>query len=775
MKKIVAFLVMLVMAFTLAACDGEVEENLVDITLESDVSEANLTQDPAEVTEGMEVTVTASEVDGYAFSAWVDSEGSEVSTERTYTFTAEDAITIEAVYDEVNSGNGDTYSLNISSGLETASWTVSEDGPYDPGDEVTIEASEVDTYSFLHWIDSDSETVLSEERSFTFTVDEDSNIEAVYEDTLNTDERTAQTVVDETTENTAYLDTLMSDYTVEEGMSMSMHMALDMDDPESSEAVVYDMQIAMSTVTLEGNRVSKLQVSLDMPDMPETMNMSMYMEESETETTYYVNTEMILDMLMTQENIDLRTLLDMQSDYVHYTIPKDITGTDQEVVYDEIMNAIYEEFIGPDYQEGDVPELDPATLDALFENMGDMMAFMSFAHLSSYEDVTLTMDRNGTVAEGQLSMGGDALEALAKDLFEEVYKTLELLDENDAMTPYSEIITTQDYNMAMGMIGMIPQMNVNMEYDAANEQMHIDMDVYTLLNFFMEDSPEFENVNDITMEMTMDKGVTIDDLPSNSNNLETMGEEFIQIMTVVESVNYLSSVAQDTEITPGTYTLSDLEGMNHRFTIPFIDKDLSKVAIDDSGETPVYSIELYYQHDGDAVFEDTSLTLGELGAVMDTEPTTRQDVLDILALVSDTNFELYSVLSDIIEQMLEDAVSVEPSMPLPESDVANATEPGFFSRYMDSVLIDHQVDGSSEMFAYAVDATALDVRDFYSNHYTSDVDWTVQSEQEMEGSYSLTYYNASLEYGLSINISPESAYDSGIMYYVSINDLSSSS
>lgn len=772
MKKIVAFLVMLVMAFTLAACDGTIEENLVDITLESDVAEAELTQEPAEVAEGMEVTVTASEVDGYEFTAWVDGEGSEVSTERTYTFTAEEAITLEAVYDEVSGGNGDDYSLNISSGLEEASWTVSEEGPYDPGDEVTIEASEVDTYTFLHWIDSDTDTVLSENRSFTFTVDEDSNIEAVYEDALNTEERTAQTIVDQTSEDTAYLDTLMSDYNVDDGMSMSLHMALDMDDPVSTESIVYDMRVDMTSTMNDGNLVSKLNVSLDTPDMPETMHMTMYMEEGDNETTYYMDTGMFLDMIMAQENMDLRTLLDLQSDYVHYTVPHDVAGTDQEVVYDEIMNAIYEQLLGPDYQESDVPDLDQATMDMLFDSMGDMMSFMSFAHLSSYEDVNLTMHRNGTTAAGTLSMGGDALEAFAKDVFEEVYTTLELLDENDAMTPYSEIITTQDYNMIMGSIGMIPEMNVNMEYDAADEEMHIDMDVYTLLNFFLEGTPEFENVNDITMEMAMAKGVTIDDIPTNSNNLETLGAEFIQIMTVVESSSYLGNIAASSSITPGTYTLTDLESMGHMFSVPFIDKDMSEVTIDDSGETPVYSIELYYTHDSEAVFANTSVTLSELGAVMDSEPTTRQDVLDILALVSDANFDLYPVLSDIIDQMMEDAVSVEPGMPIPDSDQATATEPDFFTRYTGSVLINHDTpDASTEVYQYAVDATALEVRDHYSNYYTSASDWTVESEEGMEGNYVLTYYNTSLGYGISISITEDSPYDTGIMYTVTVSDM----
>jgi hypothetical protein len=665
MKKIIGFILTLVMAFTLAACDQAGADVFVDITLESNVTEAELTQDPAEVTEGMEVTVTASELNTYDFTAWVDSESdTEVSTERVYTFTVDGPVTLEAVYDD------DSYSLSMSSDID-ATLTASQEGPFEPGDEVTVMADQLDTYTFLYWMDADSEAVLSENTSYTFSVDEDMTIEAVYEDTLTANERIAHTMVEQTTMNAAYLDTFMSDFTDSESMSMSMNMGMEMADPNNAgETIVYDMQIGMTTTTnSEGNLLTKLNVVMDMPYMGDgPLTMTAFMEENDDSTKFIVNVEMLLDMLVQQEGIDIRTLMDLDSDYVHYTIPHNLEGTDQEVIYDDIIAAIYSEILGAGYEESDLPDFDQTTIDALFGNFGDIMAFMSFQQFSSYEDVDLVMSREGTMASGTLSMGGDALEAFAEDFFEEVYTTLKILDETDELPPYSEVITTQEYNLIMGLIGMSPDMNVEMDYDAETESMTVDMNVYTFLNFLFGDSPDFENVNDISMTMTMEKDATIDEDFSNSTNLESLGEEFIQIMSVVNTSAFLGNVAGDSEVPDGTHTLNELEVLSHYMDIPFVDKDMSEVTIDTSGSTPVYSIELYYQHNSQPVFVDPEATFTDLSAVLENEPSTRADIEAILELVDDSNFDLYPVLGDLLTVMMEEAVAEEPSMPIPKSD-----------------------------------------------------------------------------------------------------------
>ncbi len=777
MKKLFAAIVTLIMAFTLAACGEQVDDQFVDITLESDLAEAELSRTPEEATEGMDVTVTASEVDGYDFVRWIDADTQdELSTERTFTFVVEGPITLEAVYEETaDPGNGDeeTYSVNVTSDLEAATLSLSQDGPFDEGEEITVEASEVDTYNFVRWVDADTDAELSTDRTYTFNVDQDLTLKAVYEDALTENERTAQTIVDGASEDTAYLDTVMEDFDPDEGMTMTMHMAIEEYDPETEEVTVYDITIELATETVGETRMTKLSVHMDMPDMPEPLAMTMFMEEDEDTMTLTMDAGMILDMFENEEEIDMRTLLDMDSDYVYLSVPKDLEGTEQEIVYEQLMEAILVQMFGPDHDESDLPEFDESMMETLFEHMDDLKDLLNFSQISTYDEVDLVMERDGHLAIGTLSIGGAALRAYAEDLFEQVYTTLEMLDEEDELMPYEDIITTQDYNMIMGAIGMIPEMTMTMEYDAENEVMHMDMDVYTLLNFFMEDDPEFENVEDITMEMTMEKGTTIADDLSDAVNLEVIAKEIIQAFTVVESAEYLGGIAEDGDIPEGTHTLNELAGMGHPFYMPFIDLEESVVTVDLSGEEPLYSLTLHYTHNQEPVFADTTVTIQDIGAVLEEEPTDRQDMLDILALVDDENFELYPVLAEIMQAVIEEAEE-EWSNPLPEEDEIYIEEPGLFDRYPGSIVYYHELDGDSEFFLFAAEAQPVEVRDHFVSSLDTD-DWVKNDEHEPadeEIAYELEFYNTVEDHALHVMIHTSSMYDDAIDYHVSLHDMS---
>ncbi|MFW5913885.1 MAG: InlB B-repeat-containing protein, partial [Bacillota bacterium] len=621
MKKLFAAVLALVMTLTLAACDEDVEDQFVDITLESDVAEAELTQDPDEVTEGMEVTVTASEVEGYDFQRWIDTDtDDDVSTDRNYTFTVEEDVTLEAVYEEDDtSGNGgDTYTVDVSTDLESADLTVSEDGPYEEGDEITVDAPDVDTYNFVRWINADTEEEISTDQSYTFTVEESLNLEAVYEDTLEDDERTAQTIVDESSEDMSYLDTMMDEFDPAEGMTMTMHMAMEEEDPETGDIMTYDMQVELSTnLDDDENRISKLSVTMDMPDKDETMTMTMFMEESADSFTYTIDAGMFIDMMEDdlEMDADLRKLLDLDNDYVYLTIPKDLEGSDMEVVHEQMMDAVYIQLLGPDYDESDVPEFDDEAMTNLMDQLDSLKDLMNFSNLSSYDDFDLEMERNGAIAEGTFTLGGESLKDFMEDLVEEVYTDLESMDETGEMQPYDEFTGTTEYHGMMALVQSM-QIPVTMEYNAEDEELFIDVNMNTLLdNLSNYDSEEesLDTIQDITMEMTMEKGTTIDDDLPDAKNLEVIGEELLKVMTVVDTSAYLGGIVEDTDLSPGTYTVSELEtmGAGHSLTLPFIDKEKSEVTIDDSGDTLSADIDLYYAHDESRVFVDSPLTLSD--------------------------------------------------------------------------------------------------------------------------------------------------------------------
>ncbi len=178
MKKIFIVALMLLTSLSIAACARRADQ--VTVTLTSELEEATLTVSPsATVDVDTQVTVEASEVAGYTFAHWKNVEtGIEVSTNRVYTFPAVASLTLEAVYTEdVAIADVDT---TLTSALASAVLTKTPTGPVAPGTEVTIEASSVSGYEFVHWWDEDANAVFAETAVYTFVLSEDKNLVAVY-------------------------------------------------------------------------------------------------------------------------------------------------------------------------------------------------------------------------------------------------------------------------------------------------------------------------------------------------------------------------------------------------------------------------------------------------------------------------------------------------------------------------------------------------------------------------------------------------------------------
>jgi|GEM_PF-1097327 len=179
MKKLFVVVLLALSTLALAACNVRVVEQAT-ITLTSDLEEAVLTIAPsATVDVDTEVTVEASEIDGYTFTHWENVEtGVEVSTDRVYTFPAVANMTLKAVYLEDTAV--EDVDIVLSSDLGEAVLSKTPTGPVAPGTEVTVSASSVSGYVFLHWLDSDAEAVLTENASHTFSLSQNMNLVAVY-------------------------------------------------------------------------------------------------------------------------------------------------------------------------------------------------------------------------------------------------------------------------------------------------------------------------------------------------------------------------------------------------------------------------------------------------------------------------------------------------------------------------------------------------------------------------------------------------------------------
>jgi len=135
---------------------------------------------------GETCTVTATPATGYEFINWTDN-GSVASTEAAYTFTVESGRNLVA--------NFAVQTFQITATVEPAEGgTATGGGTYNYGDLVTIEVDTNEDWAFLNWTENGS--VVSEEKSFTFTALEDRHFVANLEYTEGVGEQNgSQTLI----------------------------------------------------------------------------------------------------------------------------------------------------------------------------------------------------------------------------------------------------------------------------------------------------------------------------------------------------------------------------------------------------------------------------------------------------------------------------------------------------------------------------------------------------------------------------------------------------
>ena len=111
--------------------------------------------------EGNMVTIVATPSDGYRFAGWT-SNGTLVSTNATYSFTASENLTLVANMEQI------TYNVAATA---SEGCSVSGAGTYTVGETVTLTAVPNEGYEFIRWTSNASEIATTEEFSFVLTCD----------------------------------------------------------------------------------------------------------------------------------------------------------------------------------------------------------------------------------------------------------------------------------------------------------------------------------------------------------------------------------------------------------------------------------------------------------------------------------------------------------------------------------------------------------------------------------------------------------------------------
>jgi endonuclease I len=173
--------VVLFVSFTLflTGCkDDPVTE--YEVTLTSNI-EASLTIEKADVINGVQsYTISTSEVEGYSFSNWHTEEGMLLSTQMTIDYTPTEDITLVALFNEdvVSTSIDVTVTSNISDLYVGKAFVVNNDG----AKEFTLSATYHEGYVFKHWINTETQEIVSFDLEYVFIPTESISITAVYEE-----------------------------------------------------------------------------------------------------------------------------------------------------------------------------------------------------------------------------------------------------------------------------------------------------------------------------------------------------------------------------------------------------------------------------------------------------------------------------------------------------------------------------------------------------------------------------------------------------------------
>ncbi len=181
-KRILFLLTIMLTSFTLAACNvSNNEPEIYAITVTSNIEGVTpIYFESSTIGDLQSYVFTTYDVDGYTFEYWhIEGNTEELSSQLSFVYAPTGDSTVEAYYSN-NSGSTDDYTITVTSNVPSINVTFNETKI---GDDTRYQliAPVTDDYTFLYWVDVNTDAVLSSELTFTFIASKDQSIEAVYE------------------------------------------------------------------------------------------------------------------------------------------------------------------------------------------------------------------------------------------------------------------------------------------------------------------------------------------------------------------------------------------------------------------------------------------------------------------------------------------------------------------------------------------------------------------------------------------------------------------
>jgi len=748
MKKLLGTIVLAFGLFVLGACDPTEE---AEINVTSDLAEAELSVEPDTALEiGEEATITASTVEGYEFVHWEEEgTGDVVSTDLSYTFPVATDLTLVAVYDEIED-EVDTYEITLQSDHGDAELSVTPEGEIEEGEDVTIFASQIEGYVFDHWLNTETEEIFSEEAEYTFAIDADMTLEAVYLDEYSA---AADETIEDFEGDLSHLEELEANFEASDAHTIEWMFLIeeeDFDDPE----IIHTYQVEwMQRVVEEGDTLTtETQMTFTMPG-EDPIDFHMIVEETEHYYEVYADVGFFVDELEEEMEMDVRELLDFEGDYAYMFLP-----------IDESENFV-EEFVAIFLAELEEEGVDPEGLEAALAEFERFEKYMTLEYYNEHEHLEVEAEKiNDTEVMTTIIVNPEMMQDLFEDVFKDVYHVLLPLDGEDELPPYDDFVETDEYEQMLADIENMDPFDISLVHEPfTSDSIRMERDLLALLEALDEDftAPGVE-----TMEFSMEisSHAEIEPLPE-TNDIILIAEELLQFGIMFESLEYAMDIYHDDAIEAGTYTLADLAEEGHVYEIPLMDPELSEVVVHDDERDVV--LDFVFANNEEPVFTEP-LDFATLTGVFEDEPETREDFLAIIDHVDESNIAMYLILGELIELVLEEMQ--EPDYePLPEEDLMGEDFEGL-TRYPGSIIYHYEETEEYTDIYYAAETTLEDAYAYFED-YVDDEAWTIHHEEVefAEGYFVIVLAHEDYEnLGITIIANEESPYQDAISIIVEV-------
>ena len=166
----------------IAGCTPEYE-----VEVQADPEDAGEIKGEGTYEEGEEVTVEVEPKKGYEFKKW-EEDGEKITSDKDYKLEVNEDVTLEAQFEKQE------YQVSLSASRDKGKVGVGEiqdsyyEETYKYGEEVTVKAKPSDYFEFDYWEDIEGEDIegkiVSEDKSYTFQVEEDHDLVANFKPNL---------------------------------------------------------------------------------------------------------------------------------------------------------------------------------------------------------------------------------------------------------------------------------------------------------------------------------------------------------------------------------------------------------------------------------------------------------------------------------------------------------------------------------------------------------------------------------------------------------------